>query len=70
MADIADLQTSLRNLNHNGVNFNVEERFQLNLSLNELLTNANETDFEELLFWGRVDATNEQCYYVALGICF
>jgi len=54
MADIADLQTSLKNLNHNGVNFDVEERFQLNISLNELLANSNQTDFEELLFWGRI----------------
>ena len=59
MADIADLQTSLKNLNHNGVNFDVEERFQLNISLNELLANANSTDFEELLFWGKIQATNE-----------
>ena len=59
MADIADLQTSLKNLNHNGVNFDVEERFQLNISLNELLANSNQTDFEELLFWGRISASNE-----------
>ena len=59
MADIADLQTSLNNLNHNGVNFDVEERFQLNVSLNELLANASSTDFEELLFWGKIKATNE-----------
>jgi len=70
MADITDLQASLRNLNHNGVNFGIEERFQLNMSLNELLGNSNEADFEELLFWGRIDAANEQSYYIALGVCF
>jgi len=59
MADIADLQSSLKNLNHNGVNFGVEERFQLNISLNELLANSNQTDFDELLFWGRIEAANE-----------
>jgi hypothetical protein len=70
MADIADLQASLKNLNHNGVNFNVEERFQLNMSLHQLLGNANDTDFEELLFWGKIDATNEMNYYIALGVTF
>jgi len=38
--------------------------------LNELLANSNQTDFEELLFWGRIEAANEQNYYIALGVCF
>ena len=56
MADIADLASSLKNLNHNGVNFHVEERFQLDVSIHELLANAAPTDFDELLFWGRISA--------------
>lgn len=70
MADITDLQASLKNLNHNGVNFGIEERFQLNISLNELLTSSNDGDFEELLFWGRIASANEQNYYIALGVNF
>jgi hypothetical protein len=70
MADITDLQASLKNLNHNGVNFGIEERFQLNISLNELLASSNDGDFEELLFWGRIASANEQNYYIALGVNF
>jgi len=44
-------------------------RFQLEVGLQELLNNSAETDFDELLFWGRISGT-ETDYYIAVGLCF
>jgi radial spoke head protein 9 len=42
-------------------------RFQIDLALQQLLNNSAATDFEELLFWGRISAA--KCdYYIALGL--
>lgn len=38
--DIADLTSSLKILHHNGISFNVEERFQLEIALQNLLNNS------------------------------
>lgn len=67
--DIEDLTASLSILTHNGVCFNIEERFQLEVALQELLNTAGETDFDELLFWGRINGLKAD-YYIAMGICF
>jgi len=34
-----------------------------------LLNSSAATDFEELLFWGRVAAAKSD-YYIALGVCY
>lgn len=52
--DILDLDESLKVLTHNGQYFNIEERMQLSLGLQALLNDSEETDFEELLFWGKI----------------
>lgn len=67
--DIEDLTASLIVLTHNGVCFNIEERFQLEVALQELLNTSGETDFDELLFWGRISGLKAD-YYIAMGLCF
>lgn len=67
--DIQDLTTALNVCHHNGVCFNVEERFQLELALQQLLNKSSSSDFEELLFWGRVSGVKAD-YYIALGIIY
>ena len=69
MCDIKDLTASLKTLSHNGVLFNVEERFQLELALQHLLNNSKAGDFDELLFWGKVSGINGD-YYISQGICY
>ena len=69
MADIQDINQSLQILNINGVHFNTEERFQLEMALNQLLNNSTAADFDELLFWGRVEGV-KQDYYVAVAYCY
>lgn len=44
-------------------------RFQIELALQQLLNDAAPTDFDELLFWGRVSGKASD-YYIALGVCF
>jgi radial spoke head protein 9 len=49
---------------------NPEERVQLEMALQHLLNNpASETDFEELLFWGKLLGLNGD-YYVAVGLVY
>jgi len=67
--DIEDLTASLSVLTHNGTCFNIEERFQLEVALQELLNNAGATDFDELLFWGRISGLKAD-YYIAMGVCY
>ena len=67
--DIQDLTASLRVLTHNGFCFNVEERFQIEIALQQLLNNAKDSDFEELLFWGRVSGQKAD-YYIAMGVTY
>ena len=67
--DIQDLSASLRNIQHSGVCFNPEERVQLEMGMQQLLNNSAETEFEELLFWGKLVGLNGD-YYVALGLVF
>lgn len=68
--DIQDLTTALSVLHHNGTAFNVEERFQIEVALQNLLNNSAATDFDELLFWGRVSAVKGGDYYIAMGVCY
>ena len=44
-------------------------RFQLELALQQLLNKSEKTDFEELLFWGRISGAKAD-YYIALGIIY
>jgi len=44
-------------------------RLRLSLGLQQLLNSANETDFEELLFWGRVTGLRGD-YYIAMGVTY
>ena len=65
--DILDLTAALRNISHNGQSFHVEERLQLEMGVQDLLANSAETDFEELLFWGKVCGLNKD-YYICMGL--
>jgi radial spoke head protein 9 len=67
--DIQDLAASLRFLQHHGVCFNPEERFQLEMALQQLVNNSADSDFEELLFWGRLSGLNAD-YYIAIGLVY
>ena len=67
--DIKDLSSELKVLQHNGVVFNVEERFKLESAIQNLLNTSTADDFEELLFWGRV-AGEQATYYICLGVCY
>lgn len=44
-------------------------RFQIEMALNQLLNTANASDFDELLFWGKVSGVKAD-YYVAMGVCY
>jgi len=39
------------------------------MGLQQLLNNAGEADFEELLFWGRVSGSRSD-YYIAMGVTY
>ena len=44
-------------------------RFRLNLGIQALLNQSKCSDFEELLFWGRVEGTKAD-YYICMGVTF
>jgi radial spoke head protein 9 len=44
-------------------------RFQIELAIQQLLNESAPTDFDELLFWGRISAVKTD-YYIALGVCY
>jgi len=44
--DILDLSVSLKHILHNGVCFNLEERLQLEIGLQQLLNKSESHDFE------------------------
>ncbi len=50
--EIDELSNHLKYVNCNGVTLSIEERLNLKLSLNKL---QNDFNFEELLFWGKVN---------------
>jgi|TARA_B110000238_G_C15964788_1_gene369060 hypothetical protein len=39
------------------------------MAMQQLLNEATGTDFDELLFWGRVSGVKAD-YYIAIGICY
>jgi hypothetical protein len=39
------------------------------MAIAQLLNTAGETEFDELLFWGRISGAKAD-YYIALGICY
>ena len=55
--DILDLEASLKFVNYNGVGLNLDQRFNLINGIQNLLNSSSKHDFEELLFWGRVEGT-------------
>lgn len=67
--DILDLETSLKFVNYNGAGLNLDQRFQLENGVQDLLNCSDKHDFEELLFWGRVEGL-KQDYYICLGITY
>ena len=67
--DILDLETSLQFVTYNGVGLNLEQRMNLQNGIQGLLNSAAKSDFEELLFWGRVEGT-KQDYYICLGVTY
>ena len=44
-------------------------RFRLNNSIKDLLNNSSPTDFEELMFWGRIEGLKAE-YYICMGVTF
>jgi len=44
-------------------------RFRLNNAIRELLNNSSPHDFEELLFWGRIEGLKAE-YYICMGVTF
>lgn len=50
--EIENFESHLKYVNCNGVTLNIEERLNLDLSLQKLQLDFN---FEELLFWGKVN---------------
>ncbi len=52
--EVSQLASHLKYINFNGVTLNIEERLQLDLSLQKL---AVDFKFDELLFWGKVTGT-------------
>ena len=67
--DILDLDESLKFTHVNGVALNIEQRFRLNLGIQSLLNKSSANDFEELMYWGRVDGLNAE-YYIAMGVTY
>lgn len=50
--EFKQLSNNLKNLAPNGVTLNIEEKMQTMLALTQL---QGEMNFEELLFWGKVE---------------
>lgn len=67
--DIQDLEASLQFANYNGVGLNLNQRMQLQNGIQALLNQSSKHDFEELMFWGRVEGLKND-YYICLGVTF
>lgn len=67
--DILDLETSLKFVNYNGVGLNMDQRFQLENGIQDLLNCSSKADFEELMFWGRIEGLKMD-YYLCLGVTY
>ena len=52
------LADQLKYLTSNGVTLNIDERLNLMLSISKL---QNDQNFEELLFWGKINGKLHQC---------
>ena len=44
-------------------------RFQIDLAIQKLLNSSMPSDFDELLFWGRISGVKND-YYIAMGIIY
>ena len=64
--DILDFSEEIKNFRHNGTTLNLDERMQLEMSLNTLQASI-ETD--ELVFWGKIEGIKND-YYIAMGLQF
>jgi radial spoke head protein 9 len=63
--EIQNIANHLKHVNQNGVTLNIEERMNLVLSLKQL---QNDYNFEELLFWGKINGnTNFSYKYFNIG---
>lgn len=52
--EVSNLVSHLKYVNFNGFTLNIEEKMQLDLSLQRLATDFK---FDELLFWGKITGT-------------
>jgi len=52
--EVSNIDSHLKYVNFNGVTLNIDERLQLDLSLQRLATDFK---FDEILFWGKVTGT-------------
>lgn len=50
--EVENISTHLKYINANGVTLSIDERMNLDLSLQKLQLDFN---FEELLFWGKIN---------------
>ena len=64
--DILDFSEELKNLKHNGVSLNLDERMQLEMAMNSLQAR---TEVEEICFWGKIEGIKND-YYIAMGLQF
>ena len=64
--DILDLSEEIKNLRHNGVTLNLDERMQIEMALNALQASS---EADELTFWGKVEGVKAD-YYIAMALTF
>ena len=67
--NILDLDNSLKFTQCNGTFLNLEQRFRLNNGIKDLLNNSADHDYEELMFWGRVEGLKND-YYICIGVTY
>jgi hypothetical protein len=61
------LDYELSNLNHRGINLNLDEKMQLEMALHSLHT--TEKNLDELLLWGKITGLKAD-YYIAMGVVY
>ena len=44
-------------------------RLRLQLGITEFMNKSSESDFEELMFWGRIEGSQAD-YYICIGVTF
>ena len=62
--DILDLSEEIKNFRHTCFTLNLDERMQIEMALNTL---QSKSDFEELVFWGKIIGLKND-YFIAMAI--